>query len=263
MDSVPVKRCSVEGCQKPHIAKGYCATHYDRLRNRGTLEPIKRPEIPVRHCSVNGCEGKYKARGWCSKHYDRWLTHGSLAEPVRPQGCKVDGCDKKHCGKGFCEKHYRYEWNKNRRPYKPCSRDGCDKTVIAKNLCSYHYANQRHLEKMAANPPLTTFQRFEAKVNKDGPVSELIGTKCWLWVGATKRDGYSSFRFEGKTSGAHIYSYRHFKGEIPKGLEIDHLCFVRNCVNPEHLEAVTTSENVLRSFRRGKRKSAKGRKRGT
>jgi hypothetical protein len=48
---------------------------------------------------------------------------------------------------------------------------------------------------------------------------------------------------------AHRVSYRLFKGEIPEGTEIDHLCKMKCCVNPEHLEAVTHAENVFRADR--------------
>ena len=67
---------------------------------------------------------------------------------------------------------------------------------------------------------------------------------CWLWVGSIDKCGY------GKTSGAyslaHRLSYAAFIGEIPKGLEVDHLCKQRCCVNPDHLEAVTHAVNVSR-----------------
>jgi hypothetical protein len=45
---------------------------------------------------------------------------------------------------------------------------------------------------------------------------------------------------------AHRWSYEHFVGPIPEGLHIDHLCRVRRCVNPDHLEPVTPKENYLR-----------------
>lgn len=71
---------------------------------------------------------------------------------------------------------------------------------------------------------------------------------CWLWIGATNpKNGYGGFWNGLRHTSAHRFSYEFFnKKEIPKGLEIDHICRVRNCVNPAHLEAVTHSENTLR-----------------
>lgn len=67
---------------------------------------------------------------------------------------------------------------------------------------------------------------------------------CWIWRGYTDpTNGYGSHG----DSYAHRTFYEKFKGEIPAGLTIDHLCRVRNCVNPDHLEAVTLRENILRS----------------
>lgn len=69
---------------------------------------------------------------------------------------------------------------------------------------------------------------------------------CWLWTGSQDGRGYGLF-FDGvKPVRAHRYSYMVYKSEIPQGLVIDHLCRVRNCVNPEHLEAVTQKENLYR-----------------
>lgn len=69
---------------------------------------------------------------------------------------------------------------------------------------------------------------------------------CWLWTGGRSREGYGKFWFGGKTDLAHRYSYINFIGPIPEGLQIDHLCRVRSCCNPQHLEAVTMKENILR-----------------
>ena len=76
---------------------------------------------------------------------------------------------------------------------------------------------------------------------------------CWLWQGGRTTAGYSRFRGEY----GHRWSHRFFIGEIPAGLEIDHLCGIRNCVNPEHLEAVTHRENVMRSDSVSARNAAK------
>ncbi len=68
---------------------------------------------------------------------------------------------------------------------------------------------------------------------------------CWVWTGA-KRSGYGRFSFLGRTMQAHRLAYEELVGEIPERLEIDHLCRNPSCVNPEHLEPVTSQVNTLR-----------------
>lgn len=74
---------------------------------------------------------------------------------------------------------------------------------------------------------------------------------CWLWTGHVNPvTGYGSYYLPGspnRSQYAHRVAYEFAKGPIPEGLTIDHLCRVRNCVNPDHLEAVSLRENVLRS----------------
>ena len=66
---------------------------------------------------------------------------------------------------------------------------------------------------------------------------------CWLWGGYVDRiTGYGSFN----GTSAHRFAYETFTGPIPEGKEIDHLCRVRECCNPRHLEPVTRSENLRR-----------------
>jgi hypothetical protein len=73
-------------------------------------------------------------------------------------------------------------------------------------------------------------------------------TECWNWK-ASKRFGYGDFFPCGrrKRVKAHRFSYEFFKGAVPSGLQLDHLCRNRACVNPDHLEPVSSQENLVRS----------------
>lgn len=80
------------------------------------------------------------------------------------------------------------------------------------------------------------YQRFFNKIKiEDGH---------WLWQGALDKDGYGRCKQGART---HRWSYEYFIGKIPEGFHIDHLCKIRNCANPFHLEPVTPRENVYRS----------------
>jgi hypothetical protein len=69
---------------------------------------------------------------------------------------------------------------------------------------------------------------------------------CWEWVGCKIWGGYGRVRVRGKLALAHRAVYELFRGPIPRGLTLDHLCRNRACVNPEHLEAIDMRTNVLR-----------------
>ena len=84
------------------------------------------------------------------------------------------------------------------------------------------------------------YKRF---CKKHTPVPE---SGCWLWEGLTNNRGYGVMSCNGRITYAHRFSFEYYKGPIPTGLELDHLCRVPCCVNPNHLEAVTHRENVLR-----------------
>lgn len=73
-------------------------------------------------------------------------------------------------------------------------------------------------------------------------------TPCWIWVRTIQWGGYGMVRRKDKNVLAHIAYYEEEHGPVPAGLEIDHVCGMPACVNPEHLEAVTHSENVRRAF---------------
>ena len=80
--------------------------------------------------------------------------------------------------------------------------------------------------------------------------------ECWIWQGSKLPNGYGTLVIGSRTDGsrqrhyAHRLAYEIAVGEIPDGLQIDHLCNVRDCVNPAHLEPVTTQENSRRGAER-------------
>lgn len=86
----------------------------------------------------------------------------------------------------------------------------------------------------------TPSERFWAKVTKT--------EACWLWTAFCNADGYAKFKVgtSGPTIAGHIYAYQELVGKVPPRLELDHLCRVRACVNPSHLQPVSHLENVRR-----------------
>lgn len=125
------------------------------------------------------------------------------------KGCSVDGCDRRFYARGLCQMHYKRVWRGS--PLNP---------------------------EMPARSQARTEDRFWAKVRKT--------PTCWMWTGRPTSAGYGALRVDGRMVPAHRVAYELLVAPIPDGLHIDHLCRVRTCVNPEHLEPVTNQENVLR-----------------
>lgn len=82
--------------------------------------------------------------------------------------------------------------------------------------------------------------RFWAKVVVD------CACDCWVWVGARTAAGYGQLNLRYRRTYAHRAAYETWRGPIPDGLHIDHLCRVRACANPWHMEPVTREENWMR-----------------
>src|SRR6185369_13442505 len=82
-------------------------------------------------------------------------------------------------------------------------------------------------------------ERFWSKVDASGD--------CWIWRGTDDGKGYGVMHLGRTTTTAHRFAYTLLVGPIPPGLQIDHLCRNRACVNPDHMEPVTQRVNSLRS----------------
>ena len=84
--------------------------------------------------------------------------------------------------------------------------------------------------------------RAEVRDRLEMYIMRVTESGCWIWMGHLNQKGYGQFRGEG----AHRTTYKIYHGPIQEGLQLDHICRVRCCVNPHHLESVTLQVNVAR-----------------
>lgn len=118
-----------------------------------------------------------------------------------------------------------------------CKTPSCERAVVGRGWCRLHYERAKAKGLFTPTPKRTVEQRLKRmfQIKEDG---------CWEWTGYRSPDGYGRIRAYGETRLAHRMSYELFKERIPSGLFLDHKCFNRACINPEHLRPVTNKQNM-------------------
>ncbi|MGQ7788186.1 HNH endonuclease [Nesterenkonia sp. K-15-9-6] len=119
--------------------------------------------------------------------------------------CSFDGCDRKHRARGWCDTHWQ-QWRAG-RPMRPIRPQG--------------------------NSLESKLQRRTDKTST-----------CWIWTGSKVSSGYGNIHHARTWHYAHRVAYELAHGPIPDGMVIDHLCWNRACVNPDHLRAVPQQLNA-------------------
>lgn len=123
-----------------------------------------------------------------------------------------------------------------------CIIEGCLRPVLVKKrgLCNAHYRRwRRHGDPEAGgeNQYQSPEESFEARTM---PVTE---TACLIWVGSLRDGGYGQIRYKGTSYRAHRYAWERVNGTIPEGIFLDHICYVRSCVNVDHLRLASNAQN--------------------
>jgi hypothetical protein len=137
-------------------------------------------------------------------HYQRLKATGTTDEKTYPITCSVDGCEKKTKSKGLCITHYT--------------------RLIRHGKLTTNIIVNNDKERLTSN----------AKQEENG---------CWNWQ-KFKKNGYGVSSLNGKVEQAHRASWTTFVGEIPDGMQINHKCNNRACINPDHLYIGTQKQNM-------------------
>lgn len=102
------RRCTVEGCDRPKLAKNLCDSHYSRLRHHGDPLAGRAPRSATGKCTLDDCDGVLVARGLCNKHYQRVLRYGNPVTTLIQRGaiCSISGCTRRSASRTWCAMHY-------------------------------------------------------------------------------------------------------------------------------------------------------------
>jgi len=210
-------RCPGPECDREIGCKGLCIAHYQQQQRGQDLRPLRSYRRGA-SCSYPGCKEAHYARNLCGGHWQQQHEGRPLQplRPRRPSTCTFRDCDEPHSALGYCTGHYQ----QHRAGWK-----------------------LRPLKKVIPLP-----ERIEALIERDGPDS------CWIWLGALSSDGYGRTRDESQRQVmVHRAVFEHYVEPIPDGYFVTHICTIRECCNPAHLQLATDAEVRVLLDLRGRR----------
>ena len=271
MQIVARETCKADGCDRePGKRRGYCDTHYNRLRKGKNLEtPIRERQSRAGSCEIEGCGRPIRTRGYCGAHYGRLITgrklHAPLREPLdRNAPCSTDGCERLRSVSEWCDAHYQ-RVKKGQDLTIPvrqvvrdrpavCSVDGCERRHSSLGYCATHLSRwKKHgstepreqksaLTLAAESGDFDTFTRLLLKkvlVDENG---------CWVWPKVYKSRPYPAVMVAGEQLHRAVVQVKH--GKKLGSQHAHHVCANTYCVNPDHLQPVTHAENTAEMLAR-------------
>lgn len=126
-----------------------------------------------------------------------------------------------------------------------CSVDGCASDALARGWCSRHWQRwKRNGDPLLGRDRqnISDAERFWGRVEKT--------SGCWKWTGTLNDNGYGVISIDGRHVRAHRYAWNLLRGDIGEGMQLDHRCRNRACVNPDHLREVTNKQNQEHTYAR-------------
>ena len=126
----------------------------------------------------------------------------------------------------------------------PCKFGHLSERHTKKSYCSYCWRLVRLRHRPLKPPKAASLDRMFANAIPEP------NSGCWFWLGALNEKGYGIVKYQGRKQRAHRVTFDMTGGILPAGMEIDHICWCRCCINPDHFEVVTHLENIRRRRKR-------------